>query len=306
MRSQAMIQYRYKSSEQKKKKTGKEPKAPGPQEKSPPVAERVTPIMLNDGTYQSAEDVLLSQWEENPPQRLYNTTSEAWWSTNGNEVETQEDFSWTPPSTTRSLGRSSRYFEALTTIPLNAAAARNVTDYEDTEAHDALLLRLLVSHVARKYTIGDGMDPFMVMPKFASPELNSIYLIRKCNRAFSSPSTMVKWLPAMLSHPHILLSSTIMASTWLDMHEGVSGESKRTMIVKAESIGWINERLRNSATQFEDSTLMIILHVLAGEMWSCNEKTLRIHQAGIARLIAHRGGMERLGGNGAVAQVAAA
>jgi hypothetical protein len=50
---------------------------------------------------------------------------------------------------------------------------------------------------------------------------------------------------------------------------------------------------------------MVILHLLVGEMWSCNEKTLRIHESGIARLIAHRGGMEQLGGNGAMAEVAA-
>lgn len=99
---------------------------------------------------------------------------------------------------------------------------------------------------------------------------------------------------------------TVMASTWLDMHEGVSADSKRTALVKVESTGWINERLRNTATQFEDSMLMIILHVLVSEMWSCNERTLHINQSGVARLIAHRGGMESLGGNRPVAEVAAA
>jgi hypothetical protein len=89
------------------------------------------------------------------------------------------------------------------------------------------------------------------------------------------------------------------------MHAGCSGDTKRTVLVKGEVIGWINQRLRDGAQQFEDSTLMVILHLLVGEMWSCNEKTLRIHESGIARLIAHRGGMEQLGGNGAMAEVAA-
>lgn len=88
------------------------------------------------------------------------------------------------------------------------------------------------------------------------------------------------------------------------MHAGCSGDSKRTALIKNETLGWINERLRNSATQFEDSTLMVILHLLAGEMWNCNEKTLRIHQSGIARLITHRGGMSSLGGYGTVAEIA--
>lgn len=108
----------------------------------------------------------------------------------------------------------------------------------------------------------------------------------------------------MLAHPHVLLSSTVLVSTYLDMHAGCSGDSKRTVIVKGETISWINERLRNPDTQFHDFTLMVILHLLAGEMWSCNEKTLRIHESGVARLISHRGGMDCL--EGATAEVSAA
>lgn len=301
VRSQAMIQYRYKSAEQKRK--GSDAQETRPAETTPPAttAARVTPIM-DDSWYHAAHSRLMSQWNEEPEESVYASTSEAFWSVNpGGSVA---EPSSAPASTAIAPARSSRYYEVLRELPLNAAA-RRVNEYEDSEAHDQLLLRILIAKVATTSSLGDGVDPFTALPQFASPELNSIYLIRKCNRAFCSPSTLTKWLPAMLSHPHILLSSTIMASTFLDMHEGCSGESKRTVLVKAESIGWINERLRSPATQFDDSTLMIILHLLAGELWSCNERTLRIHESGIARLVAHRGGMERLGGNGAVAEVTA-
>jgi hypothetical protein len=117
---------------------------------------------------------------------------------------------------------------------------------------------------------------------------------------------MVKWMPAMLAHPHVLLSSVILASTWIDMHAGCSGDSKRTVLVKGETIGWINERLRDPELRSADFTLMVILHLLAGEMWSCNEKTLQIHQSGVARLITHRGGLDALGGNGTFAETATA
>lgn len=304
MRSHAMVQYRYQSAEQKRRtKESREQAAQGTKG-AVRRAGRVSPIMLNSGAYQTAEDSLMAQWLDEPPRRVYSSTSEAWWNANPGDDSVQKA-PRVPSGPSNALVRSSRYYEALSMIPLNSAAAR-VIDYEDSDAHDELLLRLLVAKVATAYTIGDGLDPFAVIPQFASPELNSVFLVRKCNRAFSSASTLVKWLPAMLSHPHILLSSTVMASTWLDMHEGVSADSKRTALVKAECIGWINGRLRNPATQFEDSTLMIILHLLAGEMWSCNEATLRIHQSGIARLINHRGGMSSLGGNGAVAEVTAA
>ena len=92
-------------------------------------------------------------------------------------------------------------------------------------------------------------------------------------RTFVVPATLVKWLPAMLAHPHILLSATVLASTWLDMHAGCSGDSRRTTLIKSETLGWINERLRDPATQSEDFTLMVILHLLAGEM--CTEISLQ-------------------------------
>ncbi|KAF1952055.1 hypothetical protein CC80DRAFT_495657 [Byssothecium circinans] len=109
----------------------------------------------------------------------------------------------------------------------------------------------------------------------------------------------------MLSHPHILLSSTIVASTWMDMHAGISGESRRTVVIKGEILSWIKDRLANHATLNEDSTMIVIIHMLAGEMWSCNEQTMRTHEKGVAKLIYLRGGMDCLGGYGTVAQTLA-
>ena len=110
----------------------------------------------------------------------------------------------------------------------------------------------------------------------------------------------------MLSHPHIILSSTILASTWLDMHNNCSGDSTITAMVKAETMDMINERLVNPTLQLEDTTLIVILHLFAGEMWACNEKALRIHENGIATLVSRRGGLSSLIYNRALAEVAIA
>ncbi|KAF2006209.1 hypothetical protein P154DRAFT_422900 [Amniculicola lignicola CBS 123094] len=189
-------------------------------------------------------------------------------------------------------------------VPLNAAAKR-VTDHRECDAQEEVTMRMLIAKLARLTVIGDGVDPFDVLPQYSSPELNSILLVRACNRSFVTQSTLTKWVPAMLSSSHLLLSAALLPSTYLDMHAGCSGDSKRTVLVKSESIGFINERLSDHKTQFEDATLMVILHLLAGEMWSCNEKTIRIHQTGIARLISARGGMSSLGAGGVMAEVAA-
>ncbi|KAF2024728.1 hypothetical protein EK21DRAFT_78108, partial [Setomelanomma holmii] len=185
------------------------------------------------------------------------------------------------------------------------ACLSKVVHYEESDSHEEAVLRMLVGKLARVYQIGDGVDPFEILPQFEHPELSALYLTRKCMRAFASDSTIKKWLPAMLSHRHIILSSTILASTWLDMQAGSSGDSRQTVMVKGETINMIAERLRDSKTVLDDATLMVILHLFAGEFWSCNEKSLRYHESAVARFIAQRGGMDSLE-NRAVVEVAAA
>ncbi|KAL6707108.1 hypothetical protein ACN47E_004860 [Coniothyrium glycines] len=167
----------------------------------------------------------------------------------------------------------------------NADPSLRVLNYEYSDAYEQRHLRMVVDKIAMVApTIGDGVDPFKCLPPFEHPELDALFLVRRCIRAFASTETIVKWLPSMLSHPHLILSSTVLASTWLDMQDGLLGDSKRTALVN-------------------DATLMVILHLLAGEMWNCNESTLNIHEAGVGRSIHARGGINNLE-NRVVADVA--
>lgn len=76
--------------------------------------------------------------------------------------------------------------------------------------------------------------------------------------------------------------------------ECLSGDSRRTSMIKSEVISMINEQLRGLDTQLDDVTLSIILNLVVGEMWNCDEDTLKIHELGIARFITQRGGMQCL------------
>ncbi|KAF2443475.1 hypothetical protein P171DRAFT_495244 [Karstenula rhodostoma CBS 690.94] len=273
VRSQAMIQYRYQSAAQKKqKKEGSQGKGARVQ-----TAERVVPVLPNDESYDVEDDALLL------PRRDSRSSTEERWSTSEHDADA-DPFYTTALVSVSSPGRGN----AVTTIPLNQAAKRVV---ESEDERDAILLQLLARRMAAS-CIGSSMDPFLVIPKFKTPELNSNKLVRSCNRIFVSKQTLARWVPAMLAHPHILLSSTIMSSTWRDMLDGVCGESRRTILIKAEIIAWINERLRHADTMCRDDTIMVIIHLLMGETWSCNEKTLEIHLAGMAKLMAARGKLE--------------
>lgn len=282
VRSQAMIQYRYQSAEEKRHQVGeKQAKLVRSSAHAP-----VVPFWPDGNIYETAEDAFLSQFEIDSELNSYSHSSKNWWNAKVHEADTVP--SQGAYVTDMVSGFSLTRGKGFCAIPLNAAAKR-VVDWE--EERDAILLRLLAKQMAAS-CIGNTMDPFLVIPKFATPELNSNQLVRSCNRAFVSKQTLNRWVPAMLAHPHILLSSTIMSSTWRDMLEGVCGESKRTMLLKAEIIGWINERLRNPDTMFHDHTIMVILHLLVGETWSCDERTLHIHMSGLARLIAARGNLD--------------
>ncbi|CAO2648315.1 Nn.00g075820.m01.CDS01 [Neocucurbitaria sp. VM-36] len=304
VRSQAMIDYRSKSSDKGKKPSVEtlEPPDDASVERGLAISETTRSLVLPERLAYVAPDTAAShlpQAHSEDHQYLYPSTSAAWWGVNpsSSRVVDAEDLVDYEPQ------HRSRYDSAYSGT--SSTASSKVIKYEDSDSHEDLQMRLLVGKLATSYRIGDGVDPFIVLPQFQNPQLNSLYLMRKCMRAFASDSTIMKWLPAMLSHPHIILSSTLLASTWLDMHAGKSGDSNRTALVKHETIGMIKERLADPDTELQDATLMVILHLLAGEMWSCNERTLRLHVSGVATFIAQRGGMHEFE-NGVVGEIAAA
>jgi hypothetical protein len=111
---------------------------------------------------------------------------------------------------------------------------------------------------------------------------------------FTRPSTLEKWFPAIIRHPVIFLSSTCLVSTWLDMKQGLQGDSLMTAMLKNEIYAIIQDRLQDRQMGNDDTTIMGILHLLAGEMWDCCEINLDKHVKGVAALIANRGGLNRL------------
>ena len=57
-----------------------------------------------------------------------------------------------------------------------------VVDYEYSGSLEEHKMRLLATTFSR---IGDGVDPFLVLPRFKSPRLNSVFLLRNCEYAYS-------------------------------------------------------------------------------------------------------------------------
>ncbi|KAF1835243.1 hypothetical protein BDW02DRAFT_496370 [Decorospora gaudefroyi] len=283
VRSHAMIHYRNKqdviNKKNKKKPDAKTEKVSSAKKKSPIIADRIEPILIHDPLsdpepkqHIAANDELLSK-EHVEDQLCSHSDSRAYEPT---------------ASQAPVLRRRASYIRTRKVI---FKLKGHVVEYEYTENQVERQLRIFAAKIATFCQIGDGVDPFVVLPQFQHPELDILFLTRSCMRAFSTESCLVKWLPAMLSHPDILLSAPVMASTWLDMHSQCLEDSKRTALLKVEIISMINRRLRDPETQCNDLTLFVILHLLGGEMRIGNEETLRTHISGIARFLAQRGGL---------------
>jgi hypothetical protein len=58
--------------------------------------------------------------------------------------------------------------------------SESVTDYDERENAFEAQMRIIVGKIATLSLVGDGVDPFDVIPKFICPDINSIYLMRNC------------------------------------------------------------------------------------------------------------------------------
>ncbi|KAJ6277672.1 hypothetical protein J3E71DRAFT_15856 [Bipolaris maydis] len=193
------------------------------------------------------------------------------------------------------MPQSNRQLSATRALLTLTSPTANSDDCDSVESQEERILRLFTAKVTTMCQIGDGVDPFRVLPSFRNPEVNSLFLKRHCIQTFASDSFHVKWLPVMLSDREVMLSSAILASVWLDIHANIPGESKQTTMLKDEIIGMIKQRLLQNSTPSSDSTIMVVLHLLMGEISGSNEKALRVHERGIAYLLQHRGGLQSLG-----------
>jgi hypothetical protein len=99
---------------------------------------------------------------------------------------------------------------------------------------------------------------------------------------FATETTILKWVPSMLLNDRLILGWTILASSWMDMQAGCSGASRRTEEIMSETKMMLNQLV---GTESGEATLVTILHVLAGDMWNCDEGLIRLHESGVAAII---------------------
>ncbi|KAL7777134.1 hypothetical protein CFE70_007557 [Pyrenophora teres f. teres 0-1] len=184
-----------------------------------------------------------------------------------------------------------RNARARKTIP---RATGRVVDYEYTDTQEERQTRRLIDKLVTIPCFGNAFDAFGLLPRYKNPAVDSLLLMRMFMRTFATDGLLAKWFQGGPNRD-ILLSAYLITSAWVDMRTGCPEESTRTTIAKMETLSIASERLSQPGTQLDNTTLIVLMHLLAGEAWGCNEKTLRTHQYGIAHLISQRGGLSSLG-----------
>lgn len=159
--------------------------------------------------------------------------------------------------------------------------------------------------------LAGNLEPFGSWPSFSDPAIDIYELKWKCSQRFGSKSLSMHWIPLILRARHAFLSTLCISSAHDDimtrsllpphLHNGDSLENRWK--VRSGVIAMINDSMSDPKMRVADETIIAVLHVLNSEIMGCNDKSMRVHQAGLQAMVKERGGLEKLGAGGQLAFV---
>ncbi|GAB7350929.1 hypothetical protein MBLNU459_g1438t1 [Dothideomycetes sp. NU459] len=152
------------------------------------------------------------------------------------------------------------------------------------------------------------LDPFPTEPRFDNSEIDVENLKRTCSFYFGSDAMNRKWVPLMLQSRESFLSTLCISTAYVDILRTPPPGSNtrptasiRTNAVFEEIIRLLKVSIGNPDTSADDSTIVAVVQLLCGEMMVRDDYVLQWHEAGLWSMVAKRGGLDQLGGNGAIA-----
>ncbi|KAF3000265.1 hypothetical protein E8E13_008092 [Curvularia kusanoi] len=150
-------------------------------------------------------------------------------------------------------------------------------------------------------SFGEGVDPFRTMFQSIYPRVSVERLKFLCARFFGTRAMGQHWIPTVLSAPHTFLSTLGIASAHLDTILERDIESVETSSLRQEVMHLIGQNLVHPGHEVNDMNITSLVQLIACETIGREEFSLRIHEAGLEKMIQLRGGLDQLGMSGYLA-----
>ncbi|KAF2813389.1 uncharacterized protein BDZ99DRAFT_438501, partial [Mytilinidion resinicola] len=151
--------------------------------------------------------------------------------------------------------------------------------------------------------LGTPVDPFKTMFQVSHPRVSIEQLKFHCSRFFGTKAMGQIWIPAITRNRHAFLSTLCIASAHLDASRYRLTESVESVALRHEVIHLINRSLLDPNTRIDDFTIIAVIQLICSEVIAGNNAMLAFHESGIETMVRQRGGLERLGVNGALANI---
>ncbi|KAF2859830.1 hypothetical protein K470DRAFT_248603 [Piedraia hortae CBS 480.64] len=154
-----------------------------------------------------------------------------------------------------------------------------------------------------------SINPFDSWPDFDNQSIPVDRLKWICDQQFGSRAMGQMWVPTLLTSRPAFLSTLTISTSHNDIMSREFGtvgwpprtESRERVLVRGEVLRMIQECLDDERLRLADATVISVIHLLASEIMSCDERAILVHRNGLLKLIQQRGGLQRLGANGSIA-----
>ncbi|KAL0263224.1 hypothetical protein SLS55_002202 [Diplodia seriata] len=273
IRSHAMLSVKHHEQQQQRSKAGQPPPKPNPPPTSSRPGSSISPSLVSEPPLRAGRPVKFVD---------YNPTKAAEKGSRKRSLQNQQD------------AEDKEDQRAVASIPRKSAKARTSFFAQYADA------------VLNPRQVGRGADVLNTMPEFSNPKISVWDLKRQFDHLMLTDTMKALYFPAMDGCRHAFLSTACIKATYADMLNGYVEESPATLYIKEEVYTMIRESLVDPRKQADDGMFMSIGQLLAAELVQGEEDVMMTHEQGLDRIAEHRGGLDKLGGQGVVANAISA
>ncbi|KAF2761587.1 hypothetical protein EJ05DRAFT_177861 [Pseudovirgaria hyperparasitica] len=158
-------------------------------------------------------------------------------------------------------------------------------DIEEVESYGSILLRRAPEMDGYKN------DPFGLFPTIEGDiHVNVPQLVHHGIRMYSTDHIDILSFWTHSIDPLTIIPSMLVISEHIDLLNGLSRDSRRTVALRSKSLSLLNDHLQNPASIDDDLTIMTITKMLSSEQITYGDG-VKVHQSALQGVVNGRGGL---------------